>query len=150
MSIIKDIFTVNRKTFFNPSKWIDADGIVASNSIIRNILRSIWTKPAAGQAESFEEALKRLNLSESDVANIVGNYRYYALMLVCFGLLSLFYGFYLLFRFHSFTAWLITLGMTALFFAYAFFDLYSPMQDICKKQMHVPFVFFSAKECFKI
>jgi len=120
MSIIKDIFTVNRKTFFNPTRWLDVESIRATTLTIYNVLRSMWVVPEAGGAESFEDALKRLDLSEEEVAKRITSYRYYALIFVLAGFLSFFYGFYLIFRFHTFAGWLITTGMAALFFAQAF------------------------------
>jgi len=120
MSIIKDIFSVNRKTFFNPSSWVDAEGIKATTLTLYNILRSITIVPEPGTTETFEEALKRLNLSEKEIAIRMTRYRFYALLFVIGAFFSFFYGFYLLFRFHTFTAWLITTGMAGLFFSQAF------------------------------
>lgn len=126
MSIIKDIFTVNRKTFFNPSKWLDYASVAGYTQMLFSALKSMFSKPVPTREESFEQAMQRLNLSEQDVATGIKKYRLFAIVFLGFGLIALFYGFFLLFRYGTFAGWTLSMAMFALFFSRAYqYDFWS-------------------------
>lgn len=123
---IRDVFKISRKTFFNPTGWVDLDYLKYQNNVIYRTVKGVFTPPTADKQETFEEAMKRLNLTEEDVAHTISSYRMYAFVFALFGLLIFAYAFYLLFGHHSFLGCGLGLGVSALFFAYAFkYDFWS-------------------------
>ena len=64
---VRDIFKVSRKTFFNPTSWIDLEALIYQNKTIWSVLKGLFTKPAVERTETFEEAMKRQDMTEADV-----------------------------------------------------------------------------------
>src|SRR4029078_9012133 len=123
---IRDIFKVSRKTFFNPSAWLDYDTLKAQTVNIVSVLRNMFTIPKPAKEETFEAALKRLNITEAEAEKAKTHYRSYALLLTLVALLAFLYSFYLLFTHHSIFTWLLGMAITALFLAKAFqFDFWA-------------------------
>lgn len=117
---IRDIFKVSRKTFFNPTAWIDYEGLVNTNKIIFTQLKRVFTRPVAGTTETFEQALERQGMNEADVAQLISRYSLFTLCFFVCGVLVFVYAFYLLFSHHSFFQWALALAVAALFFSQAF------------------------------
>lgn len=117
---IKDVLKVSRKTFLNPSGWIDAESIKKNNAAIFTVLKNLFRKDKPLREESFEEAMERMGVTEAEVNNIEVNYRTYSLIFIICGLLVFAYSLYLLFSVHTFSGWLLATSATALFFAQAF------------------------------
>lgn len=117
---IRDIFRVSRKTFFNPSQWLDWDAIKEQNRTVIDIIRSLFTPPRPLQEESFEQAMGRLGLTEEDVSHIATNYHSYALIFVLLSLVVFIYSLYLLFRYAAILDMLIGIGVIGLFLSQAF------------------------------
>lgn len=117
---IRDIFKVSRKTFFNPSGWLDLETLRDQNRTIWEILKSLFTPEKPERSETFEEAIQRLNMTETDVMQAIRYYRYYAFGFFILGFLSLIYSFYLLVGHGSWTGLLLSLGVTALLGVQAF------------------------------
>lgn len=123
---LRDIFKFSRKTFFNPMGWIDFQGLRSQNIIIWNSIRDVFSVPKAFHEETFESAMKRLNLTEEDVAAGSIRYRSLALLFVLIATFVFAYSFYLLFRYGTFLGWLLGLSVCALFLTQAFrFDFWS-------------------------
>lgn len=123
---IRDIFKVTRKTFVNPSAWIDYESLRFQNRTIYDALKNIFTTQQPMREESFEQAMKRLGMTEEDVQYGATNYRLFAMVFLIIGLLIMFYSFYLLFQHAAFLGWLLGLSAAALFFAQAFkYDFWS-------------------------
>jgi intracellular multiplication protein IcmV len=79
---LKDIFKINRKTFFAPGDWLGYN-ILRSQSVyiwtvIKIILGPFFALPTAKHAETFEEAVKRLSLTEEDIKSSENLYWFYA------------------------------------------------------------------------
>ena len=123
---IRDIFKISRKTFINPTGWIDYESLKYQNRTIWSILKNLFSVPRPEREESFQAAMKRLGLTEEQVQYGAKNYRLFSIGFFALGLLVLFYSFYLLFGHGAFWGWLIGLGVSALFFAQAFkYDFWS-------------------------
>lgn len=123
---IRDIFKVSRKTFFNPSGWLDYDGLKNQSTNLYSILKTTYTPDKSGREETFEQAMVRLNLTEEDVAGIIKTYAFYTFVFVLLGLGMFCYAFYLLFSVGSLTGLMLGLGAASLFFAQAFrYDFWS-------------------------
>lgn len=122
----RQIFKISRKTFINPTGWIDFDFLKYHHRVIWDICKPLFTTPTPPPDESFEQAMQRLRISEDDVLRGATVYRYYALAFLCVGFLIFFYSFYLLFRYFSIAGWIIGLAVAALGFSQAFkYDFWS-------------------------
>lgn len=117
---IRDVFKVSRKTFINPSAWIDYNYLKYQNKTLWAVLKTIFAKPQPTEGETFEQAMKRLNLTAADVKSTASQYRRYAFFFLIIGLLVFYYAFYLLFMHHTITSWFLGLAASSLFFAQAF------------------------------
>ena len=123
---VRDVFKISRKTFVNPRGWLGYDTLKAQTQTIWSILTSMTTPAKATRVETFEQAMQRLNLTEVDVKATITAYRCYALGFFIFSLLALAYSFYLLFRYGTYTGWLLGMAVTALFASQAFkFDFWA-------------------------
>jgi intracellular multiplication protein IcmV len=116
---ISDIFKVSRKTFFNPAGWIDFENLHRVNKNLLGFFRGLFSVPQAGQKETFEEAIARLNLNEADLHSLLKKFRDFSLIFLFFGLIAFMYAFYLLFS-HAFSDFLLGIAVSALFFSQAF------------------------------
>lgn len=120
-----DIFKVTRKTFFNPTKWIDYESIRDQTNTIKEIAGDLYKKPTPARKETFEQAMKRLNLTEEDVADQISAYQKFTIIFTVCAVLVFFYSFYLLFRYWAFGGWILGLAVTILFLSQAFrFDFW--------------------------
>lgn len=123
---LRDMFKINRKTFFNPTGWLDYNSLKAQNRTIFTILKFLFTVQKPEREETFEQAMERLKLSEEAVRFGATNYRIYALIFMLIGLLTLFYSFYLLFRYWAILGWMLGVACSALFLAQSFkYDFWS-------------------------
>ena len=117
---VKDIFKINRKTFFNPKAWMDWDRIVEQNKYLWRVLRGLWT-PAVPQAiRTFEEAMKENGLTEADIADAIGTYRALAPVFLLLGVSAVFYTFYLLLWHATVVGAFLSIAVAALLFTQMF------------------------------
>ena len=117
---LKDIFKVSRKTFVNPTAWIGAREIETNSKALWGIIKDAIARPVQGKEESFNEAMQRLGLSETDVQNTITAYRRVSYLLLTCGLVVFFYSFFLLFSHHVIFGFFLGLATSALFLAQAF------------------------------
>lgn len=123
---LRDILKITRKTFVNPTGWLDVDTIRVRNRTLWNALSSVFRLPTAERSETYEEAMKRLNVTDAEVQQRAQTYRLYAWGFFLLGLLVFFYSFYLLFSIFTFSGFLLGLCASAAFFSQAFrFDFWS-------------------------
>jgi hypothetical protein len=118
--MLRNIFTFSRKTFFNPSGWLGVDNLKTMNTNLVEVVKPLYQKPLVVREETFENAMQRLGLDETDIQHGAKNYRSYAFGFLLFGLITFTYSFYLLFSHGSFTGWIIGFSVTALFISQAF------------------------------
>lgn len=117
---LRDIFKISRKTFLNPSGWIDLEGLKQQNRTIWTILKNLFSPPTPIEKETFEQAMTRLRLTEEDVQSAKTTYRLYAIFFLSLGLIVILYAFYLLFHHGTFTGWVLAVASAALFLSQAF------------------------------
>lgn len=123
---IRDIFKVSRRTFFNPSAWLDYPALKATTITIISVLRTLFGVPKPLREETFAQSMARLRLSEDDVKYIAKTYRQYAFFFLGLGLLAFIYAFFILFRYFSLLGFALGIGVTALFLSQAFkYDFWS-------------------------
>lgn len=123
---IRDVFKLSRKTFFNPTGWIDLSYLKELNLTLWEIIKSLFSVPSQMREESFAVAKERLNLTEKDIASRIVRYRLYAIFFFILGMLIFFYSFFLLFRHVSVTGLILGFASSALFLSQAFrFDFWS-------------------------
>ncbi|RDI41686.1 type IVB secretion system protein IcmV [Aquicella lusitana] len=115
------IFKVSRKTFVDPGSWVGSDSIKEQNQTIWSILKDIFVSPEAPvKKETFEEAAKRLELTEEDIKQARANYYFYAILFAVLGAATALFSLYLLFFHLSFYGLLLAAAASGLFFAQAF------------------------------
>ena len=117
---LKDVFKVSRKTFFNPSLWFGYESFVAMNHGIWNIIKSLFIRQAPAHKENFEEAVQRLQLTDTDLHEARKNYYAFAIFFLVLGLIAFLYGLYLLLHHHTLSGLLLAFISAALFFSQAF------------------------------
>jgi intracellular multiplication protein IcmV len=117
---LKDIVKVSRKTFFNPSSWFGVGQVKSSTFFIWDVVKGIFYPPVAQQKETFEEAKKRLHLSDAEIDQNGQDYLLYALVFLLLGAFTFIFTCYLLFKHSSFSGFLLGLAVTGLFLSQAF------------------------------
>ncbi len=117
---LKDTVKVSRKTFFNPSGWLGYEMLKTQFKISWSVIKNLYTPPAAGRTETFEQATERFNLTDKQVESISKKFLEYTIIFVICGILTFLFSAYLLFRHASFAGLIIGIATTAVFFAYAF------------------------------
>lgn len=127
---------------FGPSGYLagEVEDIKNQNKTIWGNLKSLFTKPVPQQnnQESFEQAMKRMNLNLGQADALASRYRLYAIIFFLFGIALFSYAFYLLFMYFSISGWLLALAATTLCVTYAFsYDFWS--FQIRKRKLGVTF-----------
>jgi intracellular multiplication protein IcmV len=117
---VKDIFKVSRKTFFDPLAWIDYNWLKILNKTIYAQLAALFKIPKPLRTETFEQAVQRFDLQESDIKQIEQDYRSFAILFAAFGIAIFVFGFYLFFHHGTFHGWIIAMAVAALSFSQAF------------------------------
>lgn len=117
----KDIVKVNRKTFFNPRAWLGYDFLKAQTALVAQLFNTVFRSPPVevGEAETFEEAVKRYGLTRSDLEFMQRNYFIMAVLFFSLGIVGIIIGFYFLFT-GSFFSFLIMTSLVIFLFAQAF------------------------------
>ncbi len=117
---VRDILKVNRKTFFNPTRWMGWNAIVDNTANLWAILKPLFTPPAPGVAISFEEAMKEYELTEADLAEGITTYRTLAFVFLVLGGMCFLYACYLLVRYTSIAGCILGLAVAILLFSQAY------------------------------
>ena len=117
---IRDIFRVSKKTFYNPRAWLGYDALKDQTKTIYSIVKDVAEPAKPQRTESFQEAMKRLNVSEKEAKNILEYYWQYALIFFVFGILDLIYGFYLLLYHRTFFGFVLAFSVMILLFGQSF------------------------------
>ncbi len=117
---IKDIFKISRKTFFNPSGWLDVENLGLIFKTTWLITRRLFIPAEPTHQETFEEAVKRLNITEEDIEQKKKVYVFATCLFLIFGITAFLLSFYWLFVFHTFSGFLIGLATSSLFLVQAF------------------------------
>lgn len=116
---LRDIFRINRKTYFDPFAWF---GSTAQTNayLIWNLIKTLFVPAQNARVETFEAAKERLKLTEEDLAKSQSNYQVFSFLFLIFAISTFFFSFYLLIKYLSFAGMLLGWGATSLFLAQAF------------------------------
>ncbi len=117
---IRDAFKVSFKTFFNPRAWLGYDSLKEQTRTIKTILKTATTVQKPETAESFDEAMQRLDMTENDVRVTSRIYLCYTFIFLVLAVLDFIYGCYLLFHHGTFLGMVLALAVCALLLAQAF------------------------------
>ncbi len=117
---LKDVVKVSRKTFFNPVGWFGYDMLRAQFRLSRDVLKESFTPAEPTHKETFEEAMKRLNVTDEDVAETASRYFLFSIFFAICGLATLVFSFYILISHGSFAGFILGVVSATLFVAFAF------------------------------
>jgi hypothetical protein len=126
---VREVLKVDRKTFFNPSGWFDYSTIAAINVLIIDVIRSAFFLPKSDikvEPETFEQSVKRQNLSEKALKEAHQSYKNFAYAFCAIGIADFIYTLYLLFFHFSILGFMLGVSTSLLFFGQAFrFDFWA-------------------------
>lgn len=123
---IRKALKITRKTFFDPKGWLDWNFLKTETTSLYGAARTTFEIPKEGQAETFDEAMIRLGLTDADVQRIYSRYRKFAFFFLFLSVILFMYGFFLLFSLGPFSGWILALAVCALFLSQAFrFDFWA-------------------------
>jgi hypothetical protein len=114
------IFSLNRKTFFNPTGWLGLDNMKTMNANLIATVKPLYQKQVPSRVETFAQAMERLGLTEQDVQLGSTSYRTYAFGFLLLGFAGLAYAFYLLLSHGSIYGLILGFVTSILFFTQAF------------------------------
>lgn len=117
---IRDIFKFSRKTFINPSGWLDYDSLSNQTTTLYSVLKSMFSPAKAAHEETFEQAMQRQEVTEKDLTEMSATYQAYTILFLVLGIALFCYSLFLLFAHHSITGLLLGLGATAMLLGQAF------------------------------
>lgn len=120
---VKDFLKVSRKTFFDPAGWLGYRELKQNTQSTWQVLRELFVAAPETTAEesiTFEEAMKRHNLTPDAVNEIEKDYLFYAILFLALGVFSILFGFYLLFIQRTFIGLLLSIAVASLFGSQAF------------------------------
>lgn len=117
---VKDIFKFSRKSFFNPSGWMDWNRIVDQSMYLWSVLKSVFYPATSTTSRSFEDAMKEFGLTEADVKDGATTYRTLAFVFLILGLALFFYGIYILAKHGSIVGAFLAFAVSGLFFTQTF------------------------------
>jgi intracellular multiplication protein IcmV len=90
------VFRLFFKTFFDIPAWLGLKQLKDTNKTLGTYLKDTYKVKQANRTETFEQALKRLNVTEADLAIVVKNNTRNFYIMVAFAVALLVYGIYLL------------------------------------------------------
>lgn len=116
----KNAVKISRKTFFNPRGWLGYDSLKIQTQTLLTILQSLFKPAEPKRHETFEQALKRLNLTEEAVQKNHTRYLFIAVIFAGLGVATILFGFWLLFYHHTFSGFVLSIPTAGLFLVNAF------------------------------
>lgn len=114
------IFKVNRKTFFNPTAWLNVGEFRDNNRAIWDSVSGLFSVPAPTRTETFEQAVNRLGLTDDALHQTEQNYFAFAWFFAIIGVITFIFSFVLLFYHKTVAGWLIAMPAAGLFLAQGF------------------------------
>jgi intracellular multiplication protein IcmV len=118
---LKDIFKVSRKTYFNPTAWLGVSEVRGTTMVLWRILKDLFVPPvSSGREETFDAALKRLDVSEEELQERGKDYYMYSVLFLGCGIFGVLFAFYIFIKHHTFAGFLLGLAAGALFLAQSF------------------------------
>lgn len=117
---LKDVVKVNRKTFLDPRSWIGYDSLKTQTNSIWDLMRGMFTPARPTRTETFEAAMKRLDLTEKDLKATMQTYRYFLWIFLALSGLSLLFGIFLLIAYLTFAGFILGCVVSIFFLSQAF------------------------------
>jgi intracellular multiplication protein IcmV len=117
---LRDLFKISRKTFFNPAAWFDYARVKGGMVDTWTITKGLFIVPEPVYKETYEEALKRHDLTEAGAEELRKDYLLYAFVLMLISVVSFGLGVYLFYANKSFSELLLGIAVSCLFAAQAF------------------------------
>lgn len=117
---VKAIVKVSRKTYFNPRAWLGYDYLKFQTLFLSSYIKAVFAKPIPAIEETFEEAMQRLNLTESDIQTTMQNFFIYSIVFLSLGIATLLFSFYLLISDSAILGWILGMAITSLLLTQAF------------------------------
>lgn len=114
------VFKVSRKTFFNPSAWLNFNEIKEGNRAIYESVNGLFRTPVAKRTETFAQAVERLKLGEATIERTKEAYFNYAVVFLSLAIVVGLFSIFLLFYHFTISGFLIGIAAAALFAAQAF------------------------------
>lgn len=111
-----------------PIGWLggEVEDLKNSNRNIVGAVKRILSPEEAEHEESFDDAMKRLNLSDADIKKSISRYQTYVGLFLLIAILLFSYSFYLLFAHISIIGFLLSLTATVFCLTQAFrFDFWA-------------------------
>ncbi len=125
---LKKVVKNEVKSGFNVKRWLGVSQIKSSTKTVGVLFKgALMRDKKEKRKESFEQAVQRLGLSESDIRNRMQVLLKTAIGCAVLGLLVLVYMFYLLFK-GMFIPSFLSLMLSAMLFAYAFREHFNYFQ----------------------
>jgi intracellular multiplication protein IcmV len=119
MGIIKSFFGFIGRHFFNVRRWVSYDFLKGSAVNVYSSAKTVFKGPTLEKPESFDEALKRLALSETDLKNRYNSFRNTFIVFLVISIALLVYTLYLFYH-GIFMGGILSLAVTALVGMHAF------------------------------
>lgn len=118
MKIISGIKKV-AKPFVDISTWTGYDQLKQSARSIGRNIKDLFVPKKPDKTETFEEAMKRLNLTEADLIARQNEFKRLTIIFSILGFIILGYTFYLIWE-RAFWGGIASFGLTMLVFSYSF------------------------------
>lgn len=119
MRVIRGFFGFIGRHFLNVRRWTSYDFLKTSAVDVYSSGKTVFKGPTIEKPESFDEALKRLNLSENDVTHRYNNCRKTAIIFFVITIVLVLYTLYLLYH-GVFMGAILSLAVTVLVGLHAF------------------------------
>lgn len=117
---IRDAFKISRKTFFNPLGWVGYNELKTYSRIIWGNLKDVGTIEKPERTETFEEAMQRFDITETDLNRISETYLLYAIFFVIIAAFAFVGGFIFLIGYGRFAGFILAMACVAILLSYAF------------------------------
>lgn len=110
------------KTVFNPRGWMSYDDVKESGREVKDLVKDVTDVRKPGRKETFEQAMKRMKLSEEDIQVRMKQLLLSSRIYCGAAVLVLFYSLFTLFYAGNFWTFLMAAIISVLGFALAFRD----------------------------
>lgn len=117
---LKDVVKVDRKTFFNPRAWFGYDSLKEETRTIWDYIKDLVIPPKPTREETFEQAMERMQVTDSDLQTMSKNYFRAAMMFLALAAGMFIYAFFLLIHYIALGGFALGIAVCALFLAQAF------------------------------
>jgi len=105
---------------FRVTRWLGLDSLKDNTKGVANTAKAVFTPEEAEQSESFEEALKRLNITEQELESRRQEFTKLLIIYVILGIVIFGYSLYIAISFGNLLGFFMGLALTVFALSYAF------------------------------